>query len=343
MRRIKLSLAAGLIVFLLMGAVGAGIAAEPPKFKLRLQTHLVPEDTKRGFTKFAELMSAMSGGQIEITLFPVGAIVPMKDLLEAVGKGTIDIGVYAEGYWFKTLPITEVGQGLPFVFRDLEESKGFMYRKGFMNLLRDAYAKHNVYFFPYETYPIGLMTKKPIRKIDDLKGMKLRAYGTMADFLAKMKVATTFIPGGELYTALATGVVQGAHWGDAGPMYIMKFHEVLKNYMKPEPIVGAWNNMIINADLWKKFTPEQKAMIESAVLGGGMFWALNDTRILARKSLNEMVNKWQVKVVELPEPEIDKMRKLSLEMQNEIANKDAVCAKGIGMLRDYMKELGYEK
>jgi len=344
MKKAKRWIVSVMVVFVLSGIIGLGYSsAQIPKYKLRLQTHVPPEDTKRVMTKFIEMISAMSGGAIEISPFSVGAIVPVREVLDSVGKGTLDMAWYAEGYWWKTIPVTEIGGGLPFVFRDLEEARYFMWVKGFDALLREGYAKHNVHFIASEPYPIGLMTKKPIRKAEDLRGMKLRAFGPMADWLAKMKASTVFIPGGELYTALATGVVEGAHWGDAGPMYVQKFHEVLKNYMMPEPIVGAWNNLMINMDLWKKFTPEQKAMIETAAMGTTTFLSTNLTRMLSKRSLNEMVAKWNVNVVTLPEPEIEKMRKASLELQSEIAKKDPMCAKAMSMLHDFMKELGYEK
>jgi len=341
MKKGRLFLAAGLVVFLVMGTISVSLAADPPKFKLRLQSHLIPEDTKRGLTRFAEGVKAMSGGAIEISLFGVGAIVPMKETLQAVSMGTLDIAMYPEGFWFKTIPVSWVGMGIPFVFRDLEEAKYFMLKKGYLELLREGYAKHNVYMVPYEPFSIGLMTKQPINKAEDLKGMKLRAYGTMADWMGKLGASTVVIPGGELYTALATGVVSGAHWGDAGPMYIMKFHEVLKNYMKPEPAIGSWNNLIINADLWKKFTPEQRAIMETTAIGCGLM-ASNETRVICTKSLNEMANKWEVKVNTLPDQELQKMRKPSLELQQEVmAGKDPLAVKAMGLLNGYMKELGY--
>jgi len=342
MNRVRIFLAIGLVVSLLVGMSGMVLAAEQPKFKLRLQAHLIPDDTKRGLNRFAEAVKAMSEGAIEISLFGAGAIVPVKEELQAVGAGTLDIGMYPEGFWYKTIPVSEVGMGIPFVFRDLEEAKYFMYRKGYLELLREAYAKHNVHMIPYEPFSIGLMTKQPVNKAEDLKGMKLRAYGTMADWLGKLGSSTVVIPGGELYTALATGVVSGAHWGDAGPMYIMKFHEVLKNYMKPEPAIGSWNNLLVNINLWKKFTPQQRAMIESAALAGGLM-AQNETRIICTKALNEMASKWQVKVNTVPDEEIQKMTKASLELQEEMAKKDAASAKAVAMMRELMKELGYEK
>ena len=340
MKKVRLFLAAGLIVSLVMGMAGVCLAAEQPKFKLRLQSHLIPDDAKRGLNRYAEAVKAMSGGAIEISIFGVGAIVPMKETLEAVSNGTLDIAMYPEGFWFKTIPVSWVGQGIPFVFRDLEEAKYFMFKKGYLDLLREGYAKHNAVVIPYEAFTIGLMTKQPVNKAEDLKGMKLRAYGTMADWLGKLGASTVVIPGGELYTALATGVVSGAHWGDAGPMYIMKFHEVLKNYMKPEPAIGSWNNLIVNADLWKKFTPEQKAIMETTGIGCGLM-ASNETRVICTKSLNEMVSKWQVKVSTPPEEELQKMRKASLEVQTELAPKDPSCAKAMALLNEYMKELGY--
>lgn len=343
MNRVKIFLATGLIFSLLVGMSSLGLAAEQPKFKLRLQSHLIPDDTKRGLTRYAEGVKAMSGGAIEISLFGVGAIVPMKETLQAVGNGTLDIAMYPEGFWFKTIPVSWVGMGIPFVFRDLEEAKYFMLKKGYLDLIREGYAKHNAYMVPYEAFNIGLMTKQPVRKAEDLKGMKLRAYGTMADWLGKLGASTVVIPGGELYTALATGVVSGAHWGDAGPMYIMKFHEVLKNYMKPEPAIGSWNNLIFNADLWKKFTPEQKAIMETTAIGCGLM-AQNETRVICTKSLNEMANKWEVKVNVLPEEELEKMRKPSLELQQEmLATKEPLTVKAMTVLGDFMKELGYTK
>jgi TRAP-type C4-dicarboxylate transport system substrate-binding protein len=125
-------------------------------------------------------------------------------------------------------------------------------------------------------------------------------------------------------------------------MFSMKFHEVLKNYMYPEPIVGAWNSIIINMDVWKKMTPVQKAIIEAATLGGGEA-SYRSTRLLSKTRLREMQDKWGVKVVTLPDADREKMRQYSLEFQNEVAKKDPLCDKGMKMIRDYMKELGYEK
>jgi TRAP-type C4-dicarboxylate transport system substrate-binding protein len=339
-RHSKIALAAACVIAFFL--TGLCHAAEAPKLKLKLQAYVLPGDIERSFTKFVETVSALSNGQIEINVFPVGALVPAKGMLEAVTNGSLDMAQIAEGYYAKVVPVSEIAAGIPFLFRDLDEARIFMWEKGFLQVLREGYAKQNVYVIPWETFPVGLMTKKPIKTVDDLKKMKIRSHGSMADLLGGLGAAPVFIPGGELYTALATGVADGGQWGDAGPMYTMKFHEVLKNYMYPEPIIGSWASIGINMDLWKKMTPEQRSIIEAATVVGGER-CYNSTRNLSKARLREMQDKWDVKVNTLPEAETEKMRQYSLKWQNEVAKKDPLCAKGMGMVRDYMKELGYEK
>jgi TRAP-type mannitol/chloroaromatic compound transport system substrate-binding protein len=330
-------------IVLVSGIVSEGIAADKmPKLRLRLQSHTIPDDTKRVLVKFHEIIRDLSGDQIKVKAFPVNAIVPMKEVLEAVGNGTLDMALTADGYWHSLIPVTNISSGLPFAFRTIEEAKYFMFRKGLLELVREAYAKHNVYYLPYEPYNVGIMTKKPINKGEDLNGLKMRAFGLMAEWLNEMGASTTYIPGGELYTALATGVVDGAHWGDAGPMYIMKFQEVLKNYMLPEPVIGAWNVILVNMDRWKKMNPQQRAIIESAVMGGGLFYGLNDMRYRTASSLVKMQKDWNVSVNALSEAEIAKMQKAAIKVWEKAASADERSAKAMKMLYDFLGELGYK-
>ena len=314
----------------------SGIANSEP-LKLKMQTNLPPEQMKRSYTPFVEMVKNVTGGRITITPYPIGTLVPPQAMFEAVRTGAVDMLGTAEGYWFKNVPVSEIAQGLPFLFRDSVESAYFMYHYGFVDLLREGYAKHNIYVMPFETYGVGLMTKKPILKAEDLKGVKLRAYGTMAKWLTKMGASPVYIPGGELYTALSTGVVDGAHWGDAYTMYELKLHEVLKNYMLPEPIQGSWNTVMVNMDLWKKLSPEDQAMLQTAVWGGGDFWGHFDTRMKYKIALNDMVANWDVKVNQVPDAEIEKMRKTAMEVWDEIAKGDPLAAKGVKMIYDFVK------
>jgi TRAP-type C4-dicarboxylate transport system substrate-binding protein len=331
----------GLLTACLILVLGLGVgSAGAAKKDLRMQSHMPPEQAKRTVGQVVEMLSRSTNGEISIALHPTDSLVPTKQLLEAVGNGTLDMATVAEGYQFKLVPVSEIAQGLPFAFQDNAEASYFMYQKGYLNLLRKGYEKFNVYVLPYEPFNVGLMTKKPVNQVADLKGMKLRAYGTMQKWLSKLGASTIYVPGGELYTALSTGVVEGAHWGDAFPMYELKLHEVLKNYMVPEPVVGSWNVLWINLDVWKKFTPAQQAQIESAALSGGL-GAFNDTRVRSKFALQDMQKKWGVAVNQLPEAELAKMRKAAHEVWEDIAKVDDPLTKeAFKLLYDYLAELG---
>lgn len=342
MKKFNLCVVALITVLLVVGiAFVPGAFSASGVINLRMQSHTPPEQARRSFGKFIQEVDTLSAGSIKISLYPVGALVPMNKILESVGNRVVDIATVAEGHWYKAVPVSIIGQGLPFAFKDNTESNYFMFHKGFVDLLRKGYEKQNIYVIPYEPYNTGLMTKTPIFKAQDLKKLKLRAFGTMQKWLANMDAATVSISGGELYTALATGVVEGAHWGDAFPMYEMKFHEVLKNYMLPEPIIGSWNSIWINLDLWKKLTDRQRAIIETAVLSAGGVYTYSDTRTRSKMALKDMQENWNVKTNVVPEAEVAKMRKAAMAVWDEIAkNKDPLCREAIDLLYEFLNELG---
>lgn len=75
MKKTKRRIVSLMILFIFLGIVDLRKAvSQTTKLKLKLQTNLIPIDTKRCTTKFIEMISAMSGGQIEITAFPVGTL-----------------------------------------------------------------------------------------------------------------------------------------------------------------------------------------------------------------------------------------------------------------------------
>jgi TRAP-type C4-dicarboxylate transport system substrate-binding protein len=342
MKKSRLRIFSAIIITLVVAVAGTSwVHAASKTLNLRMQCHQPPEQAHRTFDPFVEEVAKLSNGNIKITIFPVGALVPMKQIMEGVSNRVVDIATVPEGFWHKSVPVSIIGQGLPFAFKDNTESNYFMFHKGYLELLRKGYEKQNIYVIPFEPYNTGLMTKKPVLKAEDLKGMKLRAFGTMQKWLTNMGASTVSISGAELYTSLATGVVEGAHWGDAFPMYEMKFHEVLKNYMVPEPIIGSWNTLWVNMDVWKGLTDEQKNIIESGATAAGGIAVFNDTRVRTKMALYDMQKNWEVKANALPEAEIEIMTAAAKKVWDEIAqDKDPLCKEAIDLLYEFLEEIG---
>lgn len=338
MKNLKRCMLGLMILFLLLGIWDTGkVLGQTKKLELKLQSHLIQPEIERTVAYFKHMVEKLTQGQITITPYPVGAIVPAREMLTALRRGVLDMVHCMEGYWAGEVPGSEAANGLPFAFQTYEEAWFFMWKGGLVDVMREEYAKHNVYYVPWEAFQTELMTKKPINKIDDLKGMKLRSSGAIAEWLKKCGASTVFIAGGELYTALATGVVDGAHWGHAGPMYEMKFHEVLKYFMKPPMQWGSWNNLYVNMDLWKRLTPDQRIAVETAAQSSAYFSTFH-TQMLSHRSLESMQRDHGVKVTVLSQEEVAKGRKLAMESWDIIAKKNPRNAQIVDMVKTFIAE-----
>ena len=306
-------------------------------FNLRLQSFQVGWQFSRSTKPFISLVERLTKGSIKIKAFPVGSVVPLMETLEAVRSGVLDMAFVPEGYFAGQVPVSLISSALPYAFDSTDEAEFFMYNRGFLDILREEYAKQDIHWIPMEVYPSTIMTKKPINKIEDLKGMKIRAFGTMAEWLRECGATTVFIPVGEMYTALATGVAEGAYSGDAGVMYEHKLHEVLDYYLTPEPSAGCWWSMFVNQKLWESFSSEQKDAVEAAALINGRI-TYRHTRVMTQRALQEMQDKFGVKVTVLPKAERDKAKAFALKTWQKIASKDEASAKVIEMILQFQKE-----
>jgi TRAP-type C4-dicarboxylate transport system substrate-binding protein len=124
-------------------------------------------------------------------------------------------------------------------------------------------------------------------------------------------------------------------------MFEMKFHEVLKNYMQPEPIIGSWNTLWVNMDVWKGLSDGQRNILETAALSAGGILTFNDTRARTKMALYEMQKNWAVAANGLPAAEIEKMRAAAMQVWDEIAeDKDPLCKEAIDLLYEFLDELG---
>src|SRR3546814_8361729 len=113
-------------------------------------------------TMVADKMAVLSDGRMKITLHPTGALFPISQGLEAVGHGIVEIAMMAGGYFVgKMGPIAAFEMGIPGVERTALERYNFFYEKGFIDIVREAYAKHGLYYLaPNLGPPWDIMSRR---------------------------------------------------------------------------------------------------------------------------------------------------------------------------------------
>jgi TRAP-type transport system periplasmic protein len=148
-----------------------------------------------------------TGGKVKISYFPGGTLTPAAQTYDNVVKGIADIGFSVFAYTRGKFPLTEVID-LPLGYKSGAQAT---------KLVNAYYAK----FKPKELDetkvlilsahgPGILHTKKPVGKLEDLKGMKIRATGLAAKIVTVLGGAPVGATMPETYDALRTGVVDGS-------------------------------------------------------------------------------------------------------------------------------------
>jgi TRAP-type mannitol/chloroaromatic compound transport system substrate-binding protein len=223
------------------GAVATGALAAPmistaQTINLRFQSTWPAKDIFHEYANdFAKKVNDMAGNRVKIEVLPAGAVVAPFQLLEGVAKGTLDGGHGVVAYHYgKNSALALWGSG-PGFGMDPNMLLSWHYYGGGKELLDEIYKSINIdvvsYLYgPMPTQPFGWF-KKPIARVEDIKGTKFRTVGLAVDMYTDMGAAVNPLPGGEIVPALDRGLIDGAEFNNATSDRVLGFPDVVKNCM----------------------------------------------------------------------------------------------------------------
>jgi TRAP-type mannitol/chloroaromatic compound transport system substrate-binding protein len=287
----------------------------------------------------AERIKKRTNGRLIIEPHPAGALVPAKEEFNTVKRGMVPIGVTSAAYPLAQVPLMNVASGLPLNFGDVWEAAYYYQWLGFEQMLKDEVAKHGMLYFTDKVYPTEVSLKKPVQKFEDFKGLKLRSSGILQTFLTSIGAAASYVPGSEIYAALASGVMDGAHWGAVQGSYSMKFYDINKYHLRPALNVAGTDIWLVNKKALAKLPDDIQKILVSTL--EEHFWMRTNQYIyLENKTLSKVVNEQGVKLITLPPAEYAKMQTAALKIWDEVAQKSPECAKAVEMLKDFNRQMG---
>jgi len=227
-----------------------------------------PEASFAADQKFADNVKAMSNGIIQIECFPSGSLMPYTEYFDAIRSGVVDLVEAGGTYWTgKDATLAAVDSSSIFC-DDYLKAMIWMWQGGGIDLVRQAYDKWDLYYIGNHIYGYAgesMSFKKPISTIADVKGFKMRAPEDAAATWKALGAETLTIPGAEVYTALNTGLVDGADWSSVGANYKMKFYEVAPYYSRPGDYhVGGMGELTMKMDKWNALPDDLKAILSCA-------------------------------------------------------------------------------
>jgi TRAP-type C4-dicarboxylate transport system substrate-binding protein len=290
--------------------------------------------------RLQRVLDERTDGRLQLKLYEAGALFKAKETFNAVSRGILEMGTISPAYAQDKVSLAGIASGLPFAFRNVWEAAYFHQNMGFEQMLRDEAAEHGVYWATDKVYPTEMVVKEPINTWDDFTSLKIRSSGALQTFLTEAGAAASYIPGSELYSALDSGIVDGAHWGASQGASSMGLYEVAKHHVQPALNIAGTDVIIVSQKALNKLPEDMQKIVKDAL--AEQFWVrTNEYQYKERITLAEAIAEQGVQVNVLPDEVQDKLVQTAQKMWDEEAKRGDNAKKALAMLKDYLAELGY--
>ena len=285
--------------------------------------------------RIADLVEEMSNGQMKITVYGAGEQVPAFGVFDAVSSGSHQMGHSGGYFWKGKVPAAQFFTGVPFGLT-ADEINAWTNRGGGLELWREIYEPFNIYPIPAGntgTQMFGWFNKE-INSLEDIKGLKMRIPGIGGEVLKRAGGIPVTLPGGELFTALQTGVIDATEWVGPYNDLTFGFQQTAKYYYYPgwhEP--GSMLELLINKDAWDSLPRHLQVIIETASKAVNQD-ILDEYTARNNKALRELVDVHGVELRRLPDDVIAEFKIIANEILEENASQDETVKK---VYQSYLK------
>ena len=291
--------------------------------------------------KWAERVKEMSGGRLNIEILPVNAVVKHTETLNAISKGILDGHITATGYFSGKDPAFGLIGNTVGAWSDPDDMLLFMEKGGGTKLLREIYAPYGVHFIGASATGLeAFVSKKPLKGVEDLKGLKVRApEGLVQSVFLSAGASPVNLPGSEVYTSLDKGVIDAADYTVFSTNEQQGMHKVAKH-----PVYPGFHSMPIldvsmNKKTWDSLSPDLQEILTVSVRDFARdmiaVLRLNDLKAVAEVSARDdvTIHNWS-------DEERKKFRNIAMKEWKKFASKSENAKKVYDVLTKFMSENG---
>ena len=319
--------------------VGKGIAQGSVTWRVQSHWPKASSSFSGSLEAMATALEERTDGAFKLELLGDGEFAKGADIYPLVRKGVVPMGTLAASYLQDHAQSANFVYGIPGTFRESWEFQHATKNMGLEDLMNEELDSQGMMLMAEKVLPVEMVVSKKIESADDFRGLKIRSSGAMLDYLNAAGAAPQYIPGAELYQALSSGVVDGAHWGAAVGAKSMSLWEVCKYHYKPA-LGMSTDSWIINKSELDKLDPEMRSalldLIEIRFFQRSSEYQYDE--VLAVKTGLEEDN---IEVVQLPQDVLDILANASTGIMEKEAAKGEYAAKARDIYTSLMTDLGY--
>jgi TRAP-type C4-dicarboxylate transport system substrate-binding protein len=313
-------------------------------YRMKIQSGYPRGDLSMELLKvFAEAADKHSNGQLKIKVFAEPEIIPGDQLFNATKQGVLDMVQAMGGYWAGVLPIGNAEFSLPLSFKASQamtfegqaaEIRHFVMNSGYIDVLREEYAKHGFYFLDVHTYgPVPfVLSTKAVKSCNDLTGMKIKADGINRMYYSGVGMVAAELGPGEAYMALKLGTVEAAEW-DVSAVGGMRWHEVAPYWVRGMENDHALGHILVSMKKWNKLPQDLKKALHIAA---EEYWYATVNGYKAEVEMVEaMFKTGEVKESVLDDACQKQFANVATKIWKQLASEDPASAKLINMIKKW--------
>jgi TRAP-type mannitol/chloroaromatic compound transport system substrate-binding protein len=221
----------------------------------------------------ADQLRTVTDGAIDLQVAEPGAVVPALSIFENTSTGAIDAGYSWMGYEIGQVPASALFGATPFGLESVE-FLAWMNFHGGRELLDETFAPYDVKAIPCGTISpeAAGWFREEIAGPSDFQGMRFRAAGVGGEIMSEFGASVTMLPGGELYQALETGVLDGTEFSLPTVDEQLGFYQVASYYYLPGWHQPSTNQFLyVNLGVWDGLSEQTQTMIDLACMAGNAY------------------------------------------------------------------------
>jgi len=308
------------------------VKAQTP-IKWRLQTYAGVALAEHVIKPSIEAFNKAANGEMVIELYTADQLVPTGELFRAMQRGTIDAVQSDEDSMAAPVDVSLFGGYFPFGLRYSLDVPVLFHQYGLKEIWEEAYSEvENVTWLSAGSWdPCHFNTVKPIRSLDDLKGLRVYTFPTAGKFLARFGVVPVNIAYEDAEVAVQTGELDGIAWSGITEDYTVGWANVT-NYFLTNNISGAWiGSYFANTERWNEVPEHLKTLFQLCMDSSHyhrQYWYWGGEAHLRVKGD-------KLKLTTIPDAEWQKVEDEAFKFWDEIAAESPRSAKIVNILKEY--------
>ena len=269
------------------------------------------DDVTRFLNEYAQWVAEDSKGRIQISIMPADSIVKYTETLDAVGANIIQGDVTDPSYFAGKDPAFSLIGNMVGAWSDPSQLFDMMENGGGFKIFDDLLNRYNVKLLAVACTGVeAFVSKKPIRTVEDLKGVKLRApQGMVNNVFTAVGATPVNLPGSEVYTSLEKGVIDASDYTVFATNQAQGMNDIARFPIYPGFHSMPTMQMTLNLDVWNSLPDDLRAVVQKNAIRFRDYM-IEEHHKLDQKAVAEAKAKG-IEVVSWPASEVAKFREIA--------------------------------